>query len=110
MGLAAIGGSTAASLSHRRLHDRSLAGDEISLLLHRLALCSLHDLAENKVTSANKRLVRFRSFSQRNVYLPADLQARGAHWCREACLFDPGTLFAHLIFSSDARFRQPDDF
>ncbi len=40
MGLPAIGGSTAASLSHRRL-----AGDEISLLLHRLALCSLHDLA-----------------------------------------------------------------
>ena len=75
MGLPAMGGSTAASLSHRRLHDRSLAGDEISLLLHRLALCSLHDLAENKVTRANKRLVRFRSFSQRNVYLPADLQA-----------------------------------
>jgi hypothetical protein len=86
MGLPAIGGSTAASLSHRRLHDRSLAGDEISLLLHRLALCSRHDLAENKVTSANKRLVRFRSFSQRNVYLPADLQARvrigvGKHAC-----------------------------
>jgi hypothetical protein len=80
----AIGGSAAASLSHRRLHDRFLAGDEISLLLHRLALCSLHDLAENKVTSANNRLVRFRSFSQRNVYLPADLQARGAHWCRES--------------------------
>jgi hypothetical protein len=56
------------------------------------------DLAENKVTSANKRLVRFRSFSHRNVYLPADLQVRGAHWCREACLFDPRSLFAHLIF------------
>jgi hypothetical protein len=95
MGLPAIGGSTAASLSHRRLRDTSLAGDE---LLHRLALCSLQDLAENKVTSANNRLVRFRSFSQRNAYLPADLQARGAHWCREACLFDPGSLFAHLIF------------
>jgi hypothetical protein len=97
MGLAAIGGSTAASLSHRRLHDRSLAGDEISLLLHRLALCSLRDLAENIVTSANNRLVRFRSFSQRNVYLPADLQARGAHWCREACLFDP----RHFVRSPD---------